>query len=107
MFGKRFYWLGLRFGIIEGTGGVGANMYLLEDRLEVLIDLNRFGEEERRPRIKGLALLEVVPHIYLHGGSDDFFNPGTVDYFLGAGVRFNDDDLKTLFAVTPLGGGGN
>ncbi len=48
MFQKRFYWLGLRFGIIEGTGGVGADLHFLEDRLEFLFDLNRFGEEARK-----------------------------------------------------------
>ncbi len=100
MFAKRYYWLGLRFGIIEGTGGVGADLHFLKDRVELFFDLNRFGEEARRPRVKGLALLEVVPHVYLHGGVDDLLNPGTIDYFLGAGVRFNDEDLKMLLALT-------
>jgi phospholipid/cholesterol/gamma-HCH transport system substrate-binding protein len=99
MFAKRYYWLSLRFGIIEGTGGIGANMHFLEDRLEVLVDLNRFGEEARFPRMKALALFELVPHVYAHGGVDDPLNPGTIDYFLGLGVRFNDEDLKTLLTV--------
>jgi phospholipid/cholesterol/gamma-HCH transport system substrate-binding protein len=108
MFMKRFYWLSLRFGIIEGTGGVGADIHFLDDRLELLLDLNRFGEEARRPRIKGLALIEVIPHIYVHGGVDDPLNPGTVDYFMGMGIRFNDEDLKTLLTATggiPSGSG--
>ncbi len=50
--------------------------------------------------MKGLGLLEVVPHIYVHGGVDDPFNAGTVDYFLGLGIRFNDEDLKTLLTAT-------
>jgi hypothetical protein len=32
----------------------------------------------------------------LTGGVDDFLNPQTTDFFLGAGVRFNDEDLKAL-----------
>lgn len=100
MFMKRFYWLGLRFGIIEGTGGVGVDFHFLDNRLEFLFDLNRFGEEARHPRMKGLALIEVVPHVYVHGGVDDPFNAGTVDYFIGLGVRFNDEDLKTLITAT-------
>ncbi|MCK6546074.1 MlaD family protein [Myxococcota bacterium] len=100
MFQKRFYWLGLRFGIIEGTGGVGADLHFLEDRLELVFDVNRFGEEARRPRIKGLGLLEVVPHIYVHGGVDDPLNAATIDYFIGLGIRFNDEDLKTLITAT-------
>lgn len=111
MFAKRFYWLSLRFGIIEGTGGVGWNFHFLDNRLELMFDLNRFGEEARRPRMKALALLELIPHIYLHGGVDDPLNAGTVDYFMGLGLRFNDEDLKALIALTGLnfggGGGGN
>ncbi|MBI4819008.1 MAG: MCE family protein [Deltaproteobacteria bacterium] len=99
-FAKRFSWLGLRFGIIEGTGGVGADAHFLEDRVQLWVDANQFASESRNPRIKVLAQLDVVPHLYVHGGIDDFLNPGTLDYFLGAGVRFKDDDLKALmFAV--------
>ncbi len=109
LFGKRFYWLGLRFGIIEGTGGVGADFHFLDDRLEFYFDLNRFGEESRLPRIKGLALVEIIPHIYLHAGVDDAFNIGTIDYFVGAGVRFNDQDLLSILALggSAVTGGGN
>ena len=95
-FAKRYYWLALRFGIIENTGGVGANAFFFDDRLELLLDINQFGEETRRPRFKALAAMEVVPHVYLTGGVDDFLNPGTTDFFLGGGVRFNDEDLKYL-----------
>ncbi len=104
MFAKRFYWLGLRFGIIEGTGGIGADLHFLDDRLEFLVDANQFGVEARNPRIKILALAELVPHVYLHGGVDDFLNPGTLDYFVGAGVRFNDEDIKTLLLTGGIPG---
>ena len=86
-------------------------MHFFDDRLEFLVDVNRFGEEARFPRTKALALFEVVPRVYVHGGVDDPFNPGTVDYFLGLGVRFNDEDLKTLLTIAggalTGGGGGN
>lgn len=99
-FGKRFYFLGLRFGLIESRGGVGADLHFLEDRLEFYFDVNRFGEEARNPRIKGLALLEILPHVYVTGGVDDPMNPATVDYFMGGGVRFNDEDLKSLLTTS-------
>lgn len=109
-FQKRFYWLSLRFGIIEGTGGVGMNLHFFNDDLQFLFDINRFGEDTRLPRVKALVLWEPIPHVYVHGGLDDPFNSGTVDYFLGLGVRFNDKDLKSLLALTggaALGGGGS
>lgn len=108
-FQKRFYWLSMRFGIIEGTGGVGLNVHLFDDDLQFLFDLNRFGEDARLPRFKALALWEPIPHVYLHGGIDDPFNTGTVDYFVGLGIRFNDRDLKSILALTGgfgVGGGG-
>jgi phospholipid/cholesterol/gamma-HCH transport system substrate-binding protein len=98
-FGKRFYFVGFRFGIIESKGGIGMDFHFLDNRLEFYFDANRFGEDSRNPRFKGLALLEIVPHIYVHGGVDDPFNPATVDYFLGLGVRFNDEDLKSLLTI--------
>jgi phospholipid/cholesterol/gamma-HCH transport system substrate-binding protein len=99
-FAKRFYWLSLRFGIIEGTGGVGAGMHFWNDRLEFAMDANQFGIEARRPRMKLLALFEPFKHVYLHGGIDDFLNQGTTDYFMGGGVRFNDEDIKTLLLTS-------
>lgn len=99
MFAKRIYFLQLRFGIVEGSGGVGANLFFLDDKLQFLFDLNRFGEDDRFPRFKALAEMEIIPHVYAHGGVDDALNLGTVDFFLGLGVRFNDEDLKTLLAL--------
>ena len=99
MFAKRLHFLQLRFGIIEGSGGIGADLLFLDDRLRFLFDLNRFGEDDRLPRVKGLAEMQLIPHIYAHGGVDDVLNRGTVDFFLGLGIRFNDEDLKTMLAL--------
>ncbi len=99
MFAKRISFLQLRFGIIEGSGGVGANLFFLEDRLRFLFDLNRFGEDDRFPRVKALAEMQIIPYIYAHGGIEDALNEGTLDFFLGLGVRFNDEDLKTMLAL--------
>ncbi|MBX2811993.1 MAG: MCE family protein [Myxococcales bacterium] len=103
MFAKRLYFLQLRFGIIEGSGGIGANFFFLSDRLRLLFDLNRLGEDDRMPRVKALAEMQLIPHIYMHGGVDDVLNTGTSDFFLGLGIRFNDEDLKTILAL--VGGG--
>ena len=65
-----------------------------------MVDANQFGIEARRPRMKALALFEPLKHVYLHGGIDDFLNQGTTDYFVGAGVRFNDEDIKTLLMTS-------
>jgi phospholipid/cholesterol/gamma-HCH transport system substrate-binding protein len=111
-FFKRYYWLGLRFGIIENTGGLGANVFLFNDDLEFKVDLFQFGQNEfgeyALPRLRALLVYRptwLANHVYLAAGGDDFLNMNldgnrrdTFDYFFGAGLHF-DDDLKALFTA--------
>jgi len=108
MFAKRIDWLTLRFGIKESTGGIGADFALLDKRLEIRTDLFD-AQANIFPRFKVEAALNFFQYLYLVGGVDDILNAelgspagGGRDYFFGAQLRFNDDDLKTLLAV---GGG--
>ncbi|MBN2494159.1 MAG: MCE family protein [Deltaproteobacteria bacterium] len=105
---KRFYWAALRFGVIENTGGVGANFYFFNDDLQFRMDLFQFGKDEfgrdAYPRLKAMAIYRpswLSDHIYFAAGGDDFFNyeNDSFDYFFGAGVHFNDTDLKGLFTA--------
>lgn len=105
-FGKRYQWLALRFGIIEGSGGVGMNWYFFHDDIEAKFDLFQFGKNEyglrADPRFKAMLLYHpnwLANHIYVAGGGDDFFNKETFDYFFGAGLAFTDDDLKAIFTT--------
>jgi phospholipid/cholesterol/gamma-HCH transport system substrate-binding protein len=105
-FAKRFFWLGLRFGIIEGTGGLGMDWYFANDDLEFRFDVFQFGKNEyglkSLPRLKAMFIYRpswLAHHIYLAAGGDDFFNEETFDYFLSAGLHFNDEDLKAIFTA--------
>ena len=105
-FAKRFYWLGLRFGIMEGTGGLGMNWYFLNDDLEFRFDVFQFGKNEygdyANPRLKAMVMYRptwLAHHLYLAAGGDDFFNQKTFDYFFGAGIHFDDEDLKAIFTA--------
>jgi phospholipid/cholesterol/gamma-HCH transport system substrate-binding protein len=106
-FAKRYYWLGLRFGIIEDTGGLGMNLYFLHDDLEFRFDVFQFGKNEfgqdSLPRLRAMVMYRptwLATHLYLAAGGDDFFNEDTFDYFFGAGIHFNDEDLKAIFTAT-------
>ncbi len=113
-FYKRYYFLGLRFGIIENTGGLGANVYLFNDDLEFKLDLFQFGSnefgEDALPRLKAMLLYRpswLTNHIYFAAGGDDFLNISgttrdTFDYFFGAGLFFDDEDLKALFTTVGM-----
>jgi phospholipid/cholesterol/gamma-HCH transport system substrate-binding protein len=37
-----------------------------------------------------------VKRLWVVLGVDDFFNRDRTDYFFGAQLRFNDEDLKTI-----------
>jgi phospholipid/cholesterol/gamma-HCH transport system substrate-binding protein len=104
MLGKRIGPLALRFGIKESTGGVGSDLYLLDDRLSLSVDVFDM-RTNKYPRIKPtLAGALWKRNVYVVAGVDDFVNltraragaGGGIDWFLGGQLTFNDEDLKTL-----------
>ncbi len=109
MFAKRIGPVAFRFGILESTGGLGLDLHLLDDRLEVNADVFAVGEQTY-PRFRLRAAMEVVSRLWVLMGVDDILNgPTTVspqgggrDVFLGAMLRFDDEDLKVIL---PFAGG--
>jgi phospholipid/cholesterol/gamma-HCH transport system substrate-binding protein len=110
MLGKRYGLVDGRFGIIESTGGFGGDVFLLKDRLVLSVDLfDAF--RNKYPRLRATAQFAVWGRtLYLVGGADDLINytrapagaGGGFDWFMGAQLVFNDEDLKSLL----LFGGG-
>jgi phospholipid/cholesterol/gamma-HCH transport system substrate-binding protein len=114
-FAKRFAIVTLRIGIIESTGGVGADLHLFDDHLQIsanFFDFARIGTN-LLPQAKLWANVNFLDHIYVTGGLNDLLNaPVTVtypggskysygrDFFLGAGLYFTDQDLKTIIGGT-------
>jgi phospholipid/cholesterol/gamma-HCH transport system substrate-binding protein len=108
---KRYSFFAIRFGLIESTGGFGVDLHLLQERLQVNLDLFDFARPEADlPRLRAYANLYLIPHLYLTGGVDDMmnraqFDPLTgafqlgIDYFVGGGIFFTDEDLKVLFGT--------
>jgi phospholipid/cholesterol/gamma-HCH transport system substrate-binding protein len=104
MFGKRWGPFQARFGIKESTGGVGADLFLLNDHLMLSADIYD-TRSNKYPRATGRGYLAVYKkYLYIGGGVDDVLNytrtkgaaGGFFDWFLGAQLVFNDEDLKTL-----------
>lgn len=98
---KRYHFLTGRFGIIEGTGGLGVDVNLLHDNLELSCDLFDFGLD-LNPRLKLMGNYQFFSHLYFLGGMDDALNANGRDYFFGAAIRFTDDDLKALITAAPM-----
>ncbi|MFN0063367.1 MAG: MlaD family protein [Myxococcaceae bacterium] len=113
-FAKRFYFSTLRFGIIESTGGIGADLHFFQDALSLKLDAFNFSAEELRyPRLRAAVRFQAFDHLFATVGMDDVLNPQVRDratnqlqsgrdVFVGAGVYFTDDDLKALLTVAPI-----
>jgi phospholipid/cholesterol/gamma-HCH transport system substrate-binding protein len=110
MLGKRVGPVAGRFGIKESTGGVGVDLYLLDDRLSLSIDIFD-ARTNQYPRIKPTLAASVWKrNLFVVAGVDDLVNfsraragaGGGIDWFLGTQLTFNDEDLKGLLL---LGGG--
>jgi phospholipid/cholesterol/gamma-HCH transport system substrate-binding protein len=103
--GKRYGNVLLRGGLIDSTGGLGIDYFMYNDNLKLraeVFDFNAVNDirgNNAHARIE--ARYRILKHINLYGGYDNFLNKDSANLFLGLGVGFKDDDLKTL-----LGSGG-
>jgi phospholipid/cholesterol/gamma-HCH transport system substrate-binding protein len=113
--------LGVRLGLKESTPGAGVDARLMGGRLELALDA--FGPSlSAVPRLKLTAALEVFEQLYVVAGVDDVLTDGGElavapwpddddvpiqfrglrygrDAFLGAMLRFDDEDLARMLAV--------
>lgn len=107
-FAKRIGYFTFRFGIKESTGGIGADVHLFDDRINLQTDVFDF-QANVYPRFKAVLAWEFFKSLYIVGGIDDAINDrprdgtgGGRDFFVGGQIRFNDEDLRQLLLV---GGG--
>ena len=120
-FAKRFGRFTLRYGIKESTGGVGLDADFNWWNRNLRLSADVFDATwDRFPRVKLAAAYEMFRHFYVLGGVDELLNtPRTLqivtgntdvptqfstfrygrDYFFGAMLRFNDEDLAALLSV--------
>jgi phospholipid/cholesterol/gamma-HCH transport system substrate-binding protein len=111
---KRYGPMTFRVGVIESSGGVGTDLHLFDDALQLSVSVYQFSRPYQNvfPRAKVWFNYQFLQHFYFTAGADDFLNtwrqgryPGGPkftlgnDIFLGGGLSFTDDDLKTLLGV--------
>lgn len=113
-FAKRWYNAAIRFGLFESTGGIGADYFILRDKVRFAFEAFDWKSKDnnirRTAHIKAYASVLFFNHISMMVGLDDMTrldvttgkaNP-VGNYFIGAGVAFNDSDLKALFGAAAL-----
>lgn len=105
-YGKRFDDLLLRFGAIESTGGVGVDYFMNHDKLKFsaeAFDFNAVNDiRAERAHLKAQVRYQMLKHLELYGGWDNFLNPRSQNLFLGLGLRFIDNDLKYTFGAASM-----
>ncbi len=101
-YGKRFDNLLLRGGIIQNQGGVGVDYYMKKDRLKSSIDLYDFNSKNDN-RGKNANLRVHMSYLYLKHlrfifGIDNILNKNARNIYIGAGIKFKDNDLKPFLS---------
>jgi phospholipid/cholesterol/gamma-HCH transport system substrate-binding protein len=97
-FGARF---GVHGGLMENTGGIGADYEPLK-YLTLLVDawdFNSVRPEHDSAHVKATARLQLGPYLFVQGGMDDPLNDRYNTTFAGAGLTFEDEDLKYLLGT--------
>jgi len=101
-YGKRFDDLLLRGGIIENTGGIGFDYFLNHDRFKLsgeVYDFNAVNDVRgNNPHLTFKGTYLYLKHIQFIGGIDNVLNTDARTFFLGVGVKFKDNDLKTILS---------
>ena len=93
----------LRGGLFESSGGAAVDYHLLQRKLTLSLEAFDFSREnDLDPHLRFSTRYQIHPNIYLVGGYDDFLIPANDTFFLGAGIRWKDDDLKYLLGSVPI-----
>jgi len=104
-FAKRWGNLAMRLGIIESTGGIGADYYAFGDRLKFSLESWNFNSKQpqnENAHVKATANYSLGKTLFVNAGYDNFLNKDRAAPFVGIGLRFDDEDLKYLLGSIPI-----
>ena len=72
-----------------------------KDRLTLTSEVYRFKRKEN-PQVNLSATVNVYKPFFLWGGGDYLMTKDNRSGFIGAGLRFSDQDLKTFFGAAAV-----
>ena len=110
-FAKRWGDFAGRFGVFESAGGFGGDYYAFRDRFRYSFEMFDFDVRKKDLRkwgnFKTYATFTLWNHLYGVAGINDITKLDTngdmfsdkVEYFVGMGLKFDDDDFKSLLGL--------
>ena len=101
---KRFSNVTIKGGVIESTGGMGLDYALMKDRVNLGAEVYDFTRENQPPHLKLFGTYDIVKNFFIMGGVDDVLNDedNLRTLFVGFGIKFEDEDLKTVLGTVPI-----
>jgi hypothetical protein len=91
-------------GVTENTFGAGADYFFHGDRGKITADIWDFSNDEedaKNPHVKVGVDYFIFKNLFLSAGADNLMNRKWRGGFVGAGLRFEDEDFKYLFGTLP------
>lgn len=102
-FAKRFGDFFFRFGLFETTGGLAVDYHFWEERARLSTEVYRFSRTDS-PQLNVMAEAQVWKPFFLWTGGDYILSRENRSFFIGGGLRFNDQDLKSLVTAAASSG---
>jgi phospholipid/cholesterol/gamma-HCH transport system substrate-binding protein len=104
MMEKRIWNFAARIGILENKGGLGFDYHLLGDRLRFGADLFHLTRDGNNPHLKAHVKFSFLDYFYLIAGGDELLSrvksgTGSPSFMAGIGLRFTDEDAKTVLLL--------
>lgn len=95
--------LSLWAGLIESTGGVGAEYRLAKVPVWFSFEAFAFSRpQDLDPHLRLAGRWQFHRNLYVVGGYDDPLVKDFKSFYVGAGLRWTDDDLKYLLGSLPV-----
>jgi phospholipid/cholesterol/gamma-HCH transport system substrate-binding protein len=87
-------------GLIESSGGAQVEYPLFDKRLWLSFEAYDFSRpDDEAPHLRLSGRYQLNPNLYVIGGYDDFLESQYDSLFLGGGIRWNDDNIKSLLGL--------
>ncbi len=100
LFAKNFYNFTVKGGILENTGGAGADYYLFKRKLRLSVEAFDFS----KINLRAFARYSLFSGVYVNAGGENLAaqGGGAANPFVGAGLFLTNDDLKLLITKLPF-----